>query len=112
MNLITAIIIVFLVLLVLLAIYVLYHWRTSNDIDDMKRIIWIDIKTLYLEDVFNFLAIWIVCSAALFAVVNFCGLLINIFIAADINFFELVLDGMLYDPLAQPIKLTNLTASS
>lgn len=109
MNIITAIIIGF---LVLLAIHVVYYLMVSNSIDDMKRTIWADIKTLDSEDVFSYLAAWLVCSAILWAVVNVCGVLCGIFIAADVNFFEMVFDFILYDPLAEPIKLTNLTASS
>lgn len=105
MNLITAIIIGF---FVLLAYCMLYYLVTSNNINDMKRTMWADIKTLDLEDVFDFLVVWLVCSAVLWAVVNVCGLLISIFIAADINFFQLVLDGMSYDPLVH----INLTALS
>ena len=109
MNIITAIIIGF---LVLLAIHVIYYFVTSNSIEDMKRTIWADIKMLDFEDVFDYLAAWVVCSVILWAVVNVCGLLIGIFIAADVNFFELVFDFISYDPLAEPIKLTNLTALS
>lgn len=108
MNLITAFVIGF---LVLLAIHVIYYLMESDNINDMKRIIRDDIKTLDSEDVFALFAAWCVCSAVLWAVVNFCGLLIGIFIAADINFFELVFDFISYDPLAEPIKLTNLTLS-
>ena len=108
MNLITAFVIGF---LILLAIHVIYYLMESDNINDMKQIIRDDIKTLDFEDVFAYLAAWCVCSATLWAVVNFCGLLISIFIALDVNFFELVFDFMSYDPLAQPIKLTNLTLS-
>lgn len=109
MNIITAIIIGF---LVLLAIHVIYYFMTSNSIDDMKQTIRADIKMLEFEDVFDYLLAWLVCSAILWAVVNVCGLLIGIFIAADVNFFELVYDFISYDPLAEPITLTNLTALS
>lgn len=109
MNIITALIIGF---LVLLAIHVIYYLVESNDISDMKQIIRDDIKMLDAEDIFAYLAAWLVCSAILWAVVNVCGILIGIFIAADVNFFELVFDFISYDPLAEPIKLTNLTASS
>lgn len=109
MNLITAFVIGF---LVLLAICVLYYLATSNSIDDMKRNIRADIKMLDFDDVFYSFGAWVVCSVALWAVVNFFGILIGIFIAADVNFFELVFDFISYDPLAEPIKLTNLTVSS
>lgn len=109
MNLITAFVIGF---LVLLAIHVLYYLTTSNSIDDMKRNIRADIEMLDFDDVFVLFAAWVVCSVALWAVVNFVGIVIGIFIAADVNFFELVFDFLSYDPLAEPIKLTNLTASS
>ena len=109
MNIITALIIGF---LVLLAIHVIYYLVESNNINDMKQIIRDDIKMLDAEDIFAYLAAWCVCSAILWAIVNVCGLVIGIFIAADVNFFELVFDFISYDPLAEPIKLTNLTASS
>ena len=109
MNIITAIIIGF---LVLLSLDVIYYFVTSNSIDDMKQTIWADIKMLDFEDIFDHLATWFVCSAILWAIVYVCGLVIGIFIAADVNFFELVFDFISYDPLAEPIKLTNLTASS
>lgn len=109
MNLITAFVIGF---LVLLAIHVIYYLMESDNINDMKQIIRDDIKTLDFEDVFAYFAAWVVCSVVLWAVVNACGLLIGFFIAADINFFELIFDAISYDPLAEPIKLTNLTASS
>ena len=105
MNFITALIIGF---LVLLAYCVIYYLVTSNNINDMKRTMWADIKTLYLEDVFNFLAVWLVCSAILWGVVNVCGVLISIFIAADINVFELIFNSLSYDPLTH----MNLTALS
>ena len=109
MNIITALIIGF---LILLAIHVIYYLVESDNINDMKQIIRDDIKMLDAEDIFAYLAVWLVCSAILWAVVNVCGLVIGIFIAADVNFFELVFDFISYDPLAEPIKLTNLTASS
>ena len=109
MNLITALVIGF---LVLLAIHVIYYLMESDNINDMKQIIRDDIKMLDFEDVFAYFAVWVVCSVVLWAVVNACGLLIGFFIAADINFFELIFDVISYDPLAEPIKLTNLTASS
>ena len=109
MNLITAFVIGF---LVLLAIHVIYYLMESDNINDMKQIIRDDIKMLDFEDVFAYFAVWVVCSVVLWAVVNACGLLIGFFIAADINFFELIFDAISYDPLAEPIKLTNLTASS
>ena len=109
MNLITAFVIGF---LVLLAIHVIYYLMESDNINDMKQIIRDDIKMLDFEDVFAYFAVWVVCSVVLWAVVNACGLLIGFFIAADINFFELIFDVISYDPLAEPIKLTNLTASS
>lgn len=109
MNLITAFVIGF---LVLLAIHVIYYLMESDNINDMKQIIRDDIKTLDFEDVFAYFTAWVVCSVVLWAVVNACGLLIGFFIAADLNFFELIFDAISYDPLAEPIKLTNLTASS
>ena len=108
MNLITAFVIGF---LVLLAIHVIYYLVVSDNIDAMKRNIRDDIKMLDFEDVFNYLAAWCVCSGTLWAVVNVGGLFIGVFIAADVNFFEVIFDFISYDPLAEPIKLTNLTLS-
>lgn len=105
MNLITAIVIGF---FVSLAFEVLCYFMVSNNIKDMKQLILDDIKTIDLEYVFEFLATWAVDSALLFILVNACGVLISIFIAADINFFELVLDSMSYDPLAH-LNLTTLS---
>lgn len=109
MNFITAFVIGF---LVLLALHVIYYLVASDNIDAMKRNIRMDINMLDGEDVFDLFVAWVVCSVVLWAVVNVCGLLIGFFIAADINFFELVFDFISYDPLVEPITLTNLTASS
>ena len=110
MNLITAFVIGF---LVLLAIHVIYYLVVSDNIDAMKRNIRDDIKMLDFEDVLEYLAAWLVCSAVLWAVVNVCGLFISFFIAADINFFELIFDAVSYDSLTH-INLTalNLTTLS
>ena len=112
MNLITAFVIGFLVLFAfLLVTYVIYYVMESDNINNMKQNIWNDIKMLDFEDVFNYLAAWGVCSVMIWAVVNAGGLLISFFIAADVNLFELIFDAISYDPLAEPIKLTNLTLS-
>lgn len=105
MNIITAIIIGF---LVSLAFYVLYYLVLSGSITDMKRNIWADIKSLDSSDVVEFLLDWVFCSVVLFVVINVCGMVISIFIALDVNIFELVFDVISYDPLAH----LNLTALS
>lgn len=105
MNLITAVIIGF---FVSLAYCVIYYFVTSNNINAMKRTMWADIKTLDPEYVFDFLTLWVGCTAVLWIGVNVCGLVIGIFIAADVNFFELALNAISYDPLTH----MNLTALS
>lgn len=110
MNVITAIVVG---LLILLAFYTLYYVVTSNNINDMKRRIRADIKTLYLEEVFELFAEWVICSALVFVVINACGLLIGFFIDIDVNFFELFFDVMMFDPmLFDPLTQSNLTTSS
>ena len=105
MNFITALIIG---LLLLLAYCVIYHLVKSNNINDMKRTMWANIKSSCLEDIGNFLALWLVCSVLLWTVVNACGLMSNLFIATDINGFEAMFEAMSYDPLTN----INITTSS
>lgn len=113
MNLITAFVIGFLGLFAFLLVADVIYWLMESDnINDMKQNMWNDIKMLDFDDVCNYLAAWFVCSGMLWAVVNVGGLLISFFIAADVNFFEVIFDIISYDPLAEPIKFTNLTTLS